>query len=174
MTGITNVVLAGLGGQGVIKASDILADAALRAGLDVKKAEVHGMSQRGGSVTSDVRFGERVLSPMVPRGEADFLVVLAPSEVAVTRPLLRPGGVLIAPDLVPEGKLANRRSLNVALLGALSHHLSIPQDVFLAAVKAAIAERLHAVNEQAFAAGRALAARAEGTAPARAAETATR
>ena len=56
---VTNVVLAGLGGQGVIKASDILADAALRSGLDVKKAEVHGMSQRGGSVTSDVRFGRQ-------------------------------------------------------------------------------------------------------------------
>ena len=65
---VTNVVLAGLGGQGVIKASDILADAALRAGFDVKKAEIHGMSQRGGSVTSDVRFGRKVLSPMVPRG----------------------------------------------------------------------------------------------------------
>ncbi len=50
-------MFAGLGGQGVIKASDVLADAALRAGFDVKKAEVHGMSQRGGSVTSDVRFG---------------------------------------------------------------------------------------------------------------------
>ena len=96
---VVNVIFAGLGGQGVLKASDILADAAVRAGLDVKKAEVHGMSQRGGSVTSDVRFGARVLSPMVPRGEADFLLVLAPSEVEVTRPLLRPGGVLLAPEL---------------------------------------------------------------------------
>jgi indolepyruvate ferredoxin oxidoreductase beta subunit len=152
---VTNVILAGLGGQGVIKASDILCDAALRAGHDVKKAEVHGMSQRGGSVTSDVRFGPKVLSPMVPRGEADFLLVLAPSEVEVTRPLLRPGGVLIAPDLVPEAELSNRRSLNVALLGALSAHLPIPAEAFLAAVKAALPERLHAVNAQAFAAGRA-------------------
>jgi indolepyruvate ferredoxin oxidoreductase beta subunit len=70
---VTNVVVAGLGGQGVIKASDILADVAFRAGLDVKKAEVHGMSQRGGSVSTDVRFGAKVLSPMVPGGEADFL-----------------------------------------------------------------------------------------------------
>ena len=155
---VTNVILAGLGGQGVIKASDILADAAVRAGYDVKKAEVHGMSQRGGSVTSDVRFGPRVLSPMIPRGEADFLVVLAPSEVEVTRPLLRPGGVLLAPDFVPEAELTNKRSLNVALLGALSAHLDIPEAIFLEAVRAALAERLHAANQQAFQLGRALAA----------------
>jgi indolepyruvate ferredoxin oxidoreductase beta subunit len=162
MTGaVTNVILAGLGGQGVIKAAEILADAAVRAGFEVKKAEVHGMSQRGGSVTSDVRYGRRVLSPMVPRGEADFLLVLAPSEVEVTRPLLRPGGVLVPPDLVPEDELANRRSLNVALLGALSQHLELPEAAFLAALRAALPERLHAVNERAFATGRA-AARARG------------
>ena len=155
---VTNVVFAGLGGQGVIKASDILADAALRAGFDVKKAEVHGMSQRGGSVTSDVRFGAKVLSPMVPRGEADFLVVLAASEVEVARPLLRPGGVLLSPDLVPESDLPNKRSLNVALLGALSVYLDIPAETLLAAVRAALPERLHAVNERAFELGRSAAA----------------
>ena len=87
---VTNVVIAGLGGQGVLKASDILAEAAFFAGLDVKKAEVHGMSQRGGSVTSDVRFGPRVLSPMVSAGEADFLVVLAEDQVEGNRGWLRP------------------------------------------------------------------------------------
>jgi indolepyruvate ferredoxin oxidoreductase beta subunit len=156
---VVNVILAGLGGQGVLKASDILADAAVRAGLDVKKAEVHGMSQRGGSVTSDVRFGPRVRSPMVPRGEADFILVLAQSEVEVTRPLLKKGGVLIPPDLVDAKGLPNSKSLNVALLGALSHHLAIPEATFLDAVKAALPERLHGVNEQAFALGRAAAAR---------------
>jgi indolepyruvate ferredoxin oxidoreductase beta subunit len=154
MSRVMNVVLAGLGGQGVLKASDMLADAALRAGLDVKKAEVHGMSQRGGSVTSDVRFGDRVLSPMVPRGEADVLLVLAPSEVEVARPVLRPGGVLIGPDAVPEDGLPNKKSLNVALLGALSRHLPFPPETLLAAVKAALPERLHAVNEKAFELGR--------------------
>jgi indolepyruvate ferredoxin oxidoreductase beta subunit len=117
MSGVTNVVLAGLGGQGVIKASDILADAALRAGLDVKKSEIHGMSQRGGSVTSDVRFGPKVLSPMVPRGEADFLVVLAPSEVEVNAAAAAAGRRSAAPDLIPDADLPNKRSLNVALLG---------------------------------------------------------
>jgi indolepyruvate ferredoxin oxidoreductase, beta subunit len=155
-TRVVNVVLAGLGGQGVIKASDILADAALRAGLDVKKAEIHGMSQRGGSVTSDVRFGQKVLSPMVPAGEADFLVVLAPSEVEVTRPLLRAGGVMLAPNLIPDEALPNKRSLNVALLGALSRHLDIPVEALLDAVRAALPERLHKANEQAFELGRSL------------------
>jgi indolepyruvate ferredoxin oxidoreductase, beta subunit len=151
---VTNVVVAGLGGQGAIKASDILADVAFRAGLDVKKAEVHGMSQRGGSVTSDVRFGAHVESPMIPRGEADFLLVLAPSEVEVTRPLLGPDGVLIPPDLVDEKTLPNRRSLNVALLGALSRHLDLPEALWLEAVRAALPPQLHAVNEKAFQLGR--------------------
>jgi indolepyruvate ferredoxin oxidoreductase beta subunit len=158
VTAIVNVVLAGLGGQGVIKASDILADAALRAGLDVKKAEIHGMSQRGGSVTSDVRFGTKVLSPMVPRGEADFLVVLAPSEVEVARATLGPGGILLAPDVIPEGQLPNKRSLNVALLGALSHYLDLPVEVMLEAVMAAFPEKLQAVNSAAFQLGRKVAA----------------
>jgi indolepyruvate ferredoxin oxidoreductase beta subunit len=151
---VVNVIVAGLGGQGVIKASDILADVAFRAGCDVKKAEVHGMSQRGGSVTSDVRFGEKVLSPMIPPGEADFLLVLAPSEVDVTRPLLRKGGVLIPPDFVDERTLPNRKSLNVALLGALSRHLELPEALWLEAVRAALPAQLHAVNEKAFQLGR--------------------
>lgn len=154
---VTNVVIAGLGGQGVIKASDILAAAALSAGLDVKKSELHGMSQRGGSVTSDVRFGDRVVSPMVPRGEADFLVVLEATQVEVNLPLLRPGGVLLAPDLIPTDRLRNKRSLNVAMLGALSRHVELPADAILAAARAVLPQRLHAVNERAFHLGREVA-----------------
>ena len=63
MTKVTNIVVAGLGGQGVLKGTDILADVALRAGYDVKKSEIKGMSQRGGSVTGDVRFGDARLQP---------------------------------------------------------------------------------------------------------------
>jgi indolepyruvate ferredoxin oxidoreductase beta subunit len=163
MPRLASVVFAGLGGQGVIKASDILADAAFRDGRDVKKAEIHGMSQRGGSVTSDVRFGDEVLSPMVPRGEADYLVVLSADQVENNLPLLRSGGILIPPDFVAESSLPNRRSLNVALLGALSHHLDIPVPVWLDAIRAALPARLHEVNEKAFQLGRA-AARARAAA----------
>ena len=150
-----NVVIAGLGGQGIITASDILAEAAFRAGHDVKKSELHGMSQRGGSVSSDVRFGPVVLSPMVPRGEADFLVVLAPDQVEPNRHRLRPGGVLIPPDAVDESALQNRRSLAVALLGALSARLrELPEKDFLDALLANLPEKLHEANKQAFAVGR--------------------
>jgi indolepyruvate ferredoxin oxidoreductase beta subunit len=155
---VVNVVVAGIGGQGALKASDILADAACRAGHDVKKAEIHGMSQRGGSVTSDVRFGDKVYSPMVPRGEADFLVALAADQIEVNRPALRAGAVVLGPDLVDEKSLPNRRSLNVALLGALSHHLDIPEALWMEALHAGLPEHLHAVNEKAFRIGRDTAA----------------
>jgi len=151
---VVNVVVAGLGGQGVLKASGILADTAFRAGLDVKKSEIHGMSQRGGSVSSDVRFGERVFSPMVPAGEADFLVVLTVSQIEVARPMLKAGGVLIHPGLVDETRLANKRSLNVALLGALARQLNLAENLWHAAIKAALPEKLHAANLQAFAIGK--------------------
>ena len=153
-----NVVIAGLGGQGVIKASDILSEAAFGCGFEVKKSEIHGMSQRGGSVTSDVRFGPQVLCPMVPPGEADFLVVLAPDQVEVNRGQLRRGGVLIAPDLIDPARLANKKSFNVALLGALSVHLEIPDAQWRAAIHAVLPEKLHVANDQAFAEGRRVAA----------------
>ena len=151
---VTNVVIAGLGGQGVLKASDILADAAFRAGLDVKKSEIRGMSQRGGSVASDVRFGREGLSPMVPPGEADYLVVLAPDQTEVHRARLRPGGILVSPDLISENGLPNPLSLNVALLGRLSTHLDIGEADWLAAIRANLPEKLHEANQAAFAIGR--------------------
>jgi indolepyruvate ferredoxin oxidoreductase beta subunit len=150
----TNVVVAGLGGQGVLKASDILANALFRAGFDVKKSEIHGMSQRGGSVSSDVRFGAKVHSPMVPPGQADFLVVLAPSQVEVAKPVLKPAGVLIEPGMIDEQRLTNRKSLNVALLGVLARHLDLSDNLWHAAIRAVLPEKLHAANLQAFAIGR--------------------
>lgn len=150
---VVNTVVAGLGGQGVLKASDILAEAAFAAGFDVKKSEIHGMSQRGGSVTSDVRFGQAVLSPMVPAGQADYLVVLSEDQVENNRHVLREGGLLITPADVDAEQLTNKRSINVALLGVLSRHLEIGRELWLEAIKANLAAKLHEVNEQAFALG---------------------
>jgi indolepyruvate ferredoxin oxidoreductase alpha subunit len=151
---VSNVILAGLGGQGVLKASDILADAAMLAGCDVKKSEIHGMSQRGGSVASDVRFGTNVFSPMVPLGEADFLVVLADDQVENNRPRLRLGGVLITPADIGALDLPNRRSANVALLGVLSRHLPIDAEAWLEAIRRNLKPELVELNRSAFTLGR--------------------
>jgi len=151
-TPVTNIKIAGLGGMGVLSASYVLAEAAFLAGYDVKKAEVHGMSQRGGSVASDIRFGSRVLSPMIPLGEVDFLIAIAPEWVDVHRAELRATGKLLVPDDVAD--LANKRALNVALLGALSRHLPIPEAIWHAALAKGFPEKLHASNLAAFQLGR--------------------
>jgi len=78
----TNVLIAGVGGQGVLLVSEILSEVCLQVGYDVKKSEVHGMAQRGGSVTSHVRFGERVYSPLIERGAADILLAFEWLEAA--------------------------------------------------------------------------------------------
>jgi indolepyruvate ferredoxin oxidoreductase, beta subunit len=96
MTQKTSFLLAGVGGQGTILASNVLADVALAAGFDVKKSEVHGMAQRGGSVNTHVRWdAERVYSPLVGLGEADFLLALEVAEALRYAEFLRPGGVAL-------------------------------------------------------------------------------
>ncbi len=151
---VTNVIIAGLGGQGVLKAAGIVAAAAFQAGFDVKQSELHGMSQRGGSVSSDVRFGREVFSPMVPVGEADFLVVVAADQIPVYRPQLRAGGVLIGPDAVDASKLASKKSFNVALLGVLSRHLPLAEMIWQEAIRGVLPEPLQAASLEAFSLGR--------------------
>ncbi len=146
----TNVVIAGLGGQGVLKSSDILAEAVFSSGYDTKKAEVHGMSQRGGSVATDVRFGEKVNSPMVPRGQADYLIVLAEDQVENNLAVLKESGLLIQPADIDIDTLKNKRSLNVALLGILSRHLDISREAWHSAIKKHLKARLHEANIEAF------------------------
>lgn len=153
-----NIVFAGLGGQGVLRASDITAQAAFLCGFDVKKAEVHGMSQRGGSVSSDVRFGEGVLSPMIPAGEATFLVLLDASQEAPNAGCCNAGTKIVRPDVIPPEALPNPKGLNVALLGYLSASLpEIPLDKWQAALEKFFPEKLWEANRTAFANGRAAA-----------------
>jgi indolepyruvate ferredoxin oxidoreductase beta subunit len=71
---VTNILLVGVGGQGIILASEIMSDVFMKAGFDVKKSEVHGMAQRGGSVSTHVRFGSKVFSPLIKEGEADIFM----------------------------------------------------------------------------------------------------
>ncbi len=93
-----DILLVGVGGQGTLLAADVVALAGLAAGLEVKKSEVHGMAQRGGSVTSHVRWGERVASPLIAPGQADYLVAFERLEAMRYAHWLRPGGVAVIND----------------------------------------------------------------------------
>lgn len=96
---ITNILLVGVGGQGILLASEVLSEAFMQAGYDVKKSEIHGMSQRGGSVVSHVRYGREVHSPIVPEGEGDILFGFEIMETCRSLPLLKKGGTVVANDL---------------------------------------------------------------------------
>lgn len=96
---ITNILLVGVGGQGILLASEILSETFMLAGFDVKKSEIHGMSQRGGSVVSHVRYGKEVFSPIVPEGEGDILFGFELMETSRYLSLLKPGGTVVANDL---------------------------------------------------------------------------
>jgi indolepyruvate ferredoxin oxidoreductase beta subunit len=96
----TNVLMAGVGGQGVLLASETLAMAALADGLEAKQSEVHGVAQRGGSVVSHVRFGARVHSPLIRCGELDFLYAMERLEALRYAHYLKPGGAVVMDDRV--------------------------------------------------------------------------
>ncbi len=96
---ITNILLVGVGGQGILLASEILSETFMLAGFDVKKSEIHGMSQRGGSVVSHVRYGREVFSPIVPEGEGDILFGFELLETCRYLSLLKKGATVIANDL---------------------------------------------------------------------------
>ncbi len=91
-----NIMIVGVGGQGTLLASRILGNTVINEGYDVKVSEVHGMSQRGGSVVTYVKYGEKVYSPIVDKGEADIILAFEMLEAARALPFLKKGGIMIA------------------------------------------------------------------------------
>ena len=94
-----NLIFSGVGGQGVLLATELVCGAALQAGMDVKKSEIHGMAQRGGSVVSHVRYGKKVFSPIIEKNTADVVVSFELLEAARYLDYLKPGGMVIVNDL---------------------------------------------------------------------------
>lgn len=90
-----NILLAGVGGQGTVLASKIIAACAINKGIFARTAETIGMAQRGGSVVSHVRIGENVASPLIPKGKADLIIALEPAEAVRVLPYLKKGGSLV-------------------------------------------------------------------------------
>jgi len=98
MNSVKNILLVGVGGQGTILASKILSEGLLEAGYDVKMSEIHGMSQRGGNVSTQVRFGEKVYSPIIGRGEADLIVAFEKMEALRWLDYIKESGKMVIND----------------------------------------------------------------------------
>lgn len=98
MCDVKSILFVGVGGQGTILASKILTEGLLKYGYDVKMSEVHGMAQRGGSVSTQVRFGKKVYSPLIEKGNADVIVSFEKSEAARWLPFLKKDGYLVVND----------------------------------------------------------------------------
>lgn len=146
-----NILFCGVGGQGVLKASEACGLAAMFAGYNVKKTEVHGMAQRGGSVESHLRFGKQVYSPLIPQGRTDYLVSFHKDEHDRLKSFLKRGGI----DLISElekcaSVLEDKRYLNTFLLGLLSRYLSLGKDSWLRALEFLFADKGFEENKKIF------------------------
>ncbi len=152
---VYSITFGGIGGQGVLKASEICSWAALFAGYHVKKSEVHGMAQRGGSVESHVRFGKHVYSPLVPAGGADFLVCFHQDERSRLVAFLKKDGIDLT-DYLEKATQAidNPRGLNTCLVGVLSAKLPIKEEFWMKAIEAVFKNKGVEENKKIFLDGR--------------------
>lgn len=150
-----NILFVGIGGQGVLKASEIAGLAGMFSGYKVKKSEVHGMSQRGGSVESHLRIGRKIYSPLIPKGAVDFLVGFDHTEAYRARSYLKKDGIDLSKKLdLALKNLKNYRSLNICFLGILSWYLPIKEKNWLRAIRAGIKKEYLKLNLEAFYLGR--------------------
>lgn len=186
-----DLIIVGFGGQGIVLASDILGEAAMTAGYDVKKTDTLGMAQRGGSVVSNVRIAEQVWSPLIMQGTADFLIAFEKLEALRWSPYLRPDGVVITNNQVTpplsvnlginrypsdeeiyqtlrqvtnrtyivQGsqrvlELGDIRTLNMFMLGCISHFLPIEIKTWEECIKQQFPAKILEINLTAFNKGR--------------------
>ncbi|MDP8233712.1 MAG: indolepyruvate oxidoreductase subunit beta [Candidatus Saelkia tenebricola] len=151
MNKTVNILFCGTGGQGVLKASELSAWALVLEGYHVKKSEVHGMAQRGGSVESHLRFGKYVFSPLIPKGEVDFLVSLHENEYRRLEDFLHPEGRGFLPYLKKAEKmLKDKRYLNTFMVAVLSKSLPVSEKNWIKALKHIFPVRFFEENKRVF------------------------
>ena len=136
---VKSVMIVGVGGQGSLLASKLLGHVLLEAGYDVKVSEVHGMSQRGGSVVTYVRYGQKVASPVIEQGEADVIVSFELCEAARWLPYLKKGGRLITSS--------QQISPIPVITGAAAYPQNIPQTFASLGVNATVVDALALAEE---------------------------
>lgn len=179
-----NLIIVGVGGQGILLTSRILGALALKMGFDIKVSEVHGMSQRGGSVITHVRMGDQVHSPLVDLGEADYVLSFEHLESLRAQGYLKKGGTLIEntqridpmPVIMGSAKYpetpveaanvisldalslareaGDQRAVNIVLLGVLSRFVQVEETDFEDAIRACVPPKTLDINLKAFRAGR--------------------
>ena len=146
-----NILFCGTGGQGVLTAAEIVGLAAMYDGHHVKKSEVHGMAQRGGSVESHLRFGKEVFSPIIEAGKVDFLLSFDKGEHDRMSSMLKSGGTDLFEDFVKgQEKITNPKFLNTYMLGVLSKHLKISEESWQKALKQVIKPQFIEKNLEIF------------------------
>jgi len=183
-----NILFCGVGGQGILLASEVTAYSLLAAGMDVRKSEVHGMAQRGGSVTAHLRYGAKVYSPLISPGEADIVVAFemylpymhADSTAIVNTHRIYPPAVATGKMQYPENVLdeikrkdinvktldafeiarsvGEIRAVNIVMVGMLSTYLPVEEKIFLDVLHDRIPQKFRDVNIRAFQEGRKVAA----------------
>ena len=152
-----NVTFGGIGGQGIITASELLGWAAMVDGFPVKKSEVHGMSQRGGSVESHVRFGKGVYSSLLGHGQSDFLLCFHDDEHARLLHFLKKDGIDLFGYLEKaKAIIDNPKMLNTALMGVLAAFLPIKDASWDKAFETVFREKIREANKQVFRKARAM------------------
>lgn len=179
-----NIIIVGVGGQGILLTSKILGYLALKMGKDIKVSEVHGMSQRGGSVITHVRIGDAIASPLISAAEADYVLSFEMLEALRAEPFLKEDGVMIYntqrmlpmpvisgkvqyPEQLPAAKrqvaldaltlakeAGSARSVNIVLLGVLSAFSEWEQQEWEDAIAACVPQKTLETNLKAFEAGR--------------------
>jgi indolepyruvate ferredoxin oxidoreductase beta subunit len=150
-----DILIVGIGGQGTILASNVLCDVLMKKGYDVKKSEIHGMSQRGGSVISHIRYSEdRVFSPMVPLKQADLVLSFHPNETKRYGHYLKDDAKVIQLSDEIRDSLPNPRSLNMYGIGIMSNLLDIDADSWKESIQKFLKPKLHEANLEAFEMGR--------------------
>lgn len=153
-----NILLRGVGGQGILTTGDILAHVFADAGFDVKLMASRGVARRFGEVTCQVRAGQKVFSPVVPQGEFDFAIILDRARLETARMCLRKGGRLLEHGRCLEAKKNPVRKTplpaNMIMLGELSRYLPIAKEVWLKTIQERMPVETHEMNCAAFEQGR--------------------
>ena len=156
---VQNILIAGVGGQGTVLTAKVLSRLLIKKGYDIKVSEIHGMSQRGGSVITQVRYGEKVASPIIAPATADYILAFEMLEAVRALPYLKEGGTIITNDReinpmpVVMGKAdaaGNPKCLNMVMLGAWAKKAGFDAEECLAVVEENVPPKFLEVNKKGF------------------------